>query len=280
MTPMVRRKTEPTGDESVSLFLRFTIMEVTTCESKFLSMSGMELTLPINYNYPLAGVIYRFLAESDPEYASFLHNEGYLAAEKRFKLFTFSQLMAERRRITGDKIHFRSTLTWYVSSPVERFLSHFADTLLTEGRLTLGQHQLPIRDVTIPRIPRFQSEMQFRCLSPIVMSTVREHDGKQAMHYCLPDDPALSELIRQNLIRKHEAILGRAPQDDTLSFAFDKAYIDRRQGRVTRLVDYKGIKIKGVMCPFRVSGSIPLIQIGYECGFGDKNSAGFGMAEI
>ena len=241
---------------------------------------GDGLTLPINYTHLLAGVIYRFLAESDPEYASFLHEEGYRAAEKRFKLFTFSQLMAERRRVTGDKIHFRSTLTWYVSSPIERFLSHFADTLLTEGRLSLMQRQLPIKDVTIPRIPRFRSEMRFRCLSPIVMTTTREHHGKQAMHYCMPDDPALSELIRQNLIRKHEAIHGRAPHDDTFTFAFDKAYIDRRNGRVTRLVDYKGIKIRGIMCPFRVAGSPALIQIGYECGFGDKNSAGFGMVEV
>ena len=79
---------------------------------KILADVGDGLTLPINYNHLLTGVIYGFLAESDPEYASFLHNEGYLGAEKRFKLFTFSQLMAERRRITGDKIHFRSTLTW------------------------------------------------------------------------------------------------------------------------------------------------------------------------
>lgn len=247
---------------------------------KILADVGDGIILPINYNYPLAGVIYRFLAESDPEYAAFLHNEGYAAAEKRFKLFTFSQLMAERRRITGDRIHFGSTLTWYVSSPVELFLSHFADTLLTTGRLSIGQHQLQIRDVTVPRIPRFQSEMHFRCLSPIVMSTARERNGKQTMHYCLPDDPALSELIRQNLIRKHEAIQGRAPYDDTLTFAFDQDYIDRRKGRVTRLVDYKGIKIRGVLCPFRVSGSPALIQIGYECGFGDKNSAGFGMVEV
>ena len=241
---------------------------------------GDGITLPINYNYQLAGVIYRFLAESDPEYASFLHNEGYAVAEKRFKLFTFSQLMAERRRITGATIHFGSTLTWYVSSPVERFLSHFADTLLTEGRLSIGQHELRIRDVTVPRIPRFQSEMYFRCLSPIVMTTVREWDGKQAMHYCLPDDPALSALIRQNLIRKHEAIHGRPPHDDTLTFRYDENYINKRQGRVTRLADYKGIKIRGVLCPFRVSGSVALIQTGYECGFGDKNSAGFGMVEV
>lgn len=241
---------------------------------------GNGMTLPINYNYQLAGIIYRFLSKSDPEYASFLHKEGYAAAEKRFKLFTFSQLMVERRRITGATIHFGSTLTWYVSSPVERFLSHFADTLLTEGRLSIGQHELQIKDVTVPRIPRFRSEMSFRCLSPITMSTTRERDGKQVMHYCLPEDPALSELIRQNLIRKHEAIHGRAPHDDTLTFTFDEAYINKRQGRVTRLVDYKGIKIKGIMCPFRVSGSPALIQTGYECGFGDKNSAGFGMVEV
>ena len=241
---------------------------------------GDGITLPINYNHLLAGIIYRFLGKSDPEYATFLHGEGYAAAEKRFKLFTFSQLMAERRRITGAKIHFGSTLMWAVSSPVERFLSHFADTLLTEGSLSLGQHQLQVKDVTVPRIPRFQSEMYFRCLSPIVMSTTRERDRKRVMHYCLPDDPALSELTRQNLIRKHEAVFGHAPHDDTLTFAFDEAYLRRRQGRVTRLVDYKGIKVRGILCPFNVSGSIPLIQVGYECGFGDKNSAGFGMAEV
>ncbi|RKU22859.1 CRISPR-associated endoribonuclease Cas6 [Candidatus Poribacteria bacterium] len=241
---------------------------------------GDGIILPINYNYQLAGIIYRFLAKSDPEYASFLHNEGYAAAEKRFKLFTFSQLMAERRRVSGANIHFGSTLTWYISSPVERFLSHFADTLLTEGRLSIGEHELRVRDVTVPRIPRFRSEMHLRCLSPIVMSTARERNGKQTMHYCLPDDPVLSELIRQNLIRKHQAIYGHNPKNDALTFRFDENYIARRNGRVTRLVDYKGIKIKGIMCPFHVSGSLALIQTGYECGFGDKNSAGFGMVEV
>lgn len=247
---------------------------------KILADVGVGITLPINYNHLLTSVIYRFLAESNPEYASFLHNEGYGDEQRRFKLFTFSQLMAERRRVTGDRIRFSSTLTWSISSPVETFLSHFADTLLTEGKLTIGGHQLQIRDVTIPRIPRFQSKMRFRCLSPIVMSTVRERNGERVMHYCLPEDPAFSELARQNLIRKHKVIHGRLPSDDAFTLEFDKNYIARKQGRVTRLIDFKGIKVRGVLCPFRVSGSRALIQIGYECGFGDKNSAGFGMVEV
>ena len=238
------------------------------------------LSLPINYNPLLTGVIYEFLSESDAEYATFLHDEGYTAGAKRFKLFTFSQLLAKQRRILGENIHFGSPLTWYVSSPVERFLSHFADTLLTQGRLSLSSRELRIKDVSIPRIPRFRTEMRFRCLSPIVMSTVRQRDGKQSQHYCLPDDPALSGLIRQNLMRKHEAIYGRLPSEDALTFRFDENYIDRKPGRVTRLVDYKGIKIRGVMAPFYVAGSVALIQTGYDCGFGVKNSIGFGMVEV
>ena len=241
---------------------------------------GEGIRLPINYNHLLVGCIYRFLAESDAEYATFLHDTGYTAGAKRFKLFTFSQLLAKHRRIRGSDIHFGSQLTWFVSSPVETFLSHFANTLLTEGRLWLGRHRLWIKDVSIPRIPRFQAEMRLWCLSPIVMSTVRQRDGKESQHYCLPEDPALSELIRQNLMRKHAAIYGQPPTEDALRFWFDTDYIDKKPGRVTRLVDYKGIKIRGVMAPFYVAGSPALIQTGYECGFGVKNSLGFGMAEV
>ncbi len=241
---------------------------------------GKGITLPINYNHLLVGVIYKFLAQSNPEYANFLHGEGYHAAEKRFKLFTFSQLMAERRRINGEQIHFSSKMVWYVSSPVETFLSIFADTLLSEGCLLLGENFLKIIDVKIPRSPNIRSKMSFRCLSPIVMSSVRGPIGQFRMHYCLPDDPEISSLIRKNLIGKHEAIYGSSPQDDSLSFHFDDDYIHRKQGRVTRLVDFKGIKIRGILCPFRVSGSLALIKTGYECGFGDKNSAGFGLVEV
>ncbi|MEC7867857.1 MAG: hypothetical protein VYE00_09460, partial [Candidatus Poribacteria bacterium] len=50
------------------------------------------VALPVNYNYYLTGVIYNFLRQSDRDYASSLHQEGYQEQEKRFKLFTFSQL--------------------------------------------------------------------------------------------------------------------------------------------------------------------------------------------
>ena len=236
--------------------------------------------LPINCNYLLASAIYKFLRLSDPEYARFLHEDGYIAGSKRFKLFTFSQLMARNREIMGDQICFRSQVTWYVSSPQEAFLGSFATSLMDKGELRIGRQYLPVMNVNIPRVPPFHSNMKFRCLSPITMSTKREREGKLVMHYCLPDEPEFSELVRQNLVRKHETIYGHRPRDDSFSMEFDPEYISRRKGRVTRLVRYKDVDIRGVMCPFHASGSPELMFVGYECGFGDKNSAGFGMVDI
>ncbi len=241
---------------------------------------GRGIYLPINYNHFLTSAIYQFLELSDPEYADFLHEDGYTIGTKRFKLFTFSQLMARRRQIVDDQICLRSRVTWYVSSPQEAFLGNFAASLMAEGALRIGNQYLSVMDVEIPRTPHFRQEMKFRCLSPITMSTKREREGRLVMHYCLPDEPEFSELVRQNLIRKYEAIYGRSPSDDSFSMEFDQEYILRRKGRVTRLVKYKGVDIRGVMCPFYARGSPALMFVGYECGFGDKNGAGFGMVEI
>ncbi|MGB9596905.1 MAG: CRISPR-associated endoribonuclease Cas6 [Candidatus Poribacteria bacterium] len=241
---------------------------------------GNGISIPINYNYPLAAVIYRFLDQSNPEYAYFLHEEGYNLGDKRFKLFTFSQLMAQKREIRGNYIHFKSLLTWFVSSPQEEFLGSFAVSLLEQREFCINDIPLRVKDVDIPKVPYFQEYMYFLCLSPITMSTKCERNGEITMHYLLPDEPEFSELVRRNLIRKYEIIYGRKPKDDSFRMEFDADYIAKREGRVTRLIRYKDIDIRGVLCPFHAYGSPELMLVGYECGFGDKNSAGFGMVEV
>ena len=241
---------------------------------------GEGFHLPINYNYFLTSVIYQFLRESDPEYAHFLHQDGYELENRRFKLFTFSQLMAKQREIRGEQIHFRSPLTWYVSSSQEQFLANFAAALMQTGILQIEQHRLRVQDVEVLRQPRFGPQMTFRCFSSITMSTKRERADQLVTHYCQPEDPQFSELIRQNLIRKYEAVYRHPPTEKSFAMTFDQAYIDKKEGRVTRLIDYKGTKIRGILAPFHVIGAPRLIHIGYECGFGDKNSMGFGMVEV
>ena len=159
-------------------------------------------------------------------------------------------------------------------------MENFAAALMGVGILQIEHHRLQVQDVEVLRQPRFGPQMTFRCLSPITMSTKRERDGQLGTHYCLPGDPQFSELVRQNLIRKYEAVYRHPPTEKSFAMTFDQAYIDKKEGRVTRLVNYKGIRIRGVVSPFHVIGAPELIRVGYECGFGDKNSAGFGMVEV
>jgi CRISPR-associated endoribonuclease Cas6 len=46
------------------------------------------------------------------------------------------------------------------------------------------------------------------------------------------------------------------------------------------LREIRGINIRGWLAPFTVEGSKELIELGYEAGFGSRNSMGFGMAEV
>jgi len=238
------------------------------------------VTLPINYNYYLTGVIYNFLRQSDQNYASFLHQEGYRNQQKRFKLFTFSQLQARRRQIKGDQICFQSTVSWYISSPKDEFLTHLAGSLLAQQQIQLGNQELEVSSVSAVKDPDYSSSMKFKCLAPLTMSTKREWQGKNSTYYCLPQDEEISALIQQNLERKYQAIHQLPLTEAKLKVTFDADYIQRRQGKVTRLVQFKDQSIRGIMCPFQAEGSVELIELGYQTGFGDKNSFGFGMVEV
>ncbi len=235
-------------------------------------------TIPFDYPYTLTAVIYKFLETASPQYARFLHDEGYRLGTRRFKLFTFSQLLIPERTLTPEGLVCLSPkIAWQISSPVSHFVEHLAEGLLRMGYLRLGSHDLALARVEVLSTPRFSHTMRLRCLSPIVAATASERDGKFGAHYVRADDPTISEALRQNLLKKYVLLHGRAPQSGEFSIEFDRDYLRQRGEGVYRLIDYKGTKIKGIMAPFVVRGSPELIEMGYEAGFGEKNSMGFGM---
>jgi CRISPR-associated endoribonuclease Cas6 len=246
-----------------------------------LTTSRIPSLIPFHYPYSLTAVVYRFLDHASHDYARFLHDEGYRLGAKRFKLFTFSQLLIPKRTLTPRGIICQShELFWQIASPVTEFVEHLAQGLLQLGQMRLGELELLIARVQVVPRPRFSHEMHLRCLSPIVISVAQERDGRLLARYLRADDPRLSEALRQNLLKKFWVVYGRAPHDSELSVEFDKEYVRRKGEEIYRLVDYKGTKIKGIMAPFVVRGSAELIEIGYEAGFGEKNSMGFGMVEV
>jgi CRISPR-associated endoribonuclease Cas6 len=261
-----------------------------------------ETVIPINYQYPLSSAIYRFLAAASPEYAAWLHDKGYLSPNgKPMKLFVFSKLNIPDLAQQHNTLILKgsSPCTLFISSPMlEDFVQNFVVGLFQHQQLVIaskdvvGRFQVEMVE-TLPA-PNFVERVKhsgsvsvrFRCLSPIVVSTMEEYGGKLSVHYIRPGDARLAEGIRHNLIQKLATVEGRKPDDDKLEFKLDDEYVERRGGfdRITKLITIKEgeeqeTRVKCFVAPFELAGSAELIECAYECGIGEKNSMGFGMIE-
>ena len=242
--------------------------------------SKRNATLPLNYNHAVAGLIYRTIGTASEEFAAYLHDKGFEADRRRFKLFTFSRLFAKRSRVVGDRLMLESPeVSLQVSSPVGDFIEHFVSGLFQSEQFHIAGCDFRLAEAETIAPPEFSERMTFRVLSPVTESVRDEQNRVRYLN--LEDD--WSEIIKRNLMRKYEALYGRAPVDDRLHWEWDQIYIAeavKRNRRPSVLIEVsEGIKVRGWLAPFTVEGSKVLIELGYEAGFGSRNSMGFGLTE-
>ncbi len=249
--------------------------------------------VPINYNYPLSAALYKTLRQAEPEYAAWLHDRGYASPNRRFyKLFTFSRLFIPVARRDGSVLIAGDERPWHllVSSPMEDdFVQNFVLGLFQEQTLEIGGPgavgRFLIGSVEALPVPEFRSPIRGVMLSPLVCTTMREHNGKQQPYYFRPQDAGLSAALHQNLLNKYEVVHGRPCEDETFEIQLDMDYFNRKNGKVSKLLHIKEgtaeeTRIKAFEMPFRMSGNPDLLRIAWECGLGDKNSLGLGMIEV
>ena len=248
--------------------------------------ANRNTVLPVNYNYFLTGLIYRIIASSSTDYSRFLHDEGYKVGEGKngFKLFAYSMLMDPKARVNGQNISFSGkSIAWNITSPVSDFIQHLDTGVFAEGQeMKIGPDASPvhfrIEQVETLANPQFSDTMRFSCLSPITIST---HSGSKVSltHYLRPWEKGLSDAIKNNLLKKYSLVHGKDLDDATLSIVVDSEYMNKRAGKIIKNIRFKDTNIIGFLAPLEVTGSPELIQIGYEAGFGEKGSMGFGMVK-
>lgn len=250
--------------------------------------------LPLNH-HPFQAVIYHALGEIAPDYSQALHEVGYGGANsyKRFRLFVYSRCylpdpqIRERAYIRDGHLLFNpGRIEWQIASPIPDFIRALIAGLAIKQVITIGDPyaslDLEIAKIEIIEPPPFKESMLFYTLSPITVSISEQiAEGTLRKHYVRAGDERFGTLVRTNLVEKYRALTGDDPDDSRLRFEFDEHYICKRGGvdRISKLVQFKDTKIKAYQAPFRVSGSLELIRLGWECGFGNANSQGFGMVE-
>lgn len=250
--------------------------------------------IPLNYSYHMAATIYSTLTKSSDEYATTLHDRGYApeGSRQKFKYFTFSNLQVPVRTIENGEIVSRSRqVTFYLSSPKEEFLQHLILGLFAEGPLRIDNALFGKECIEKLPEPEWSESMTFSMLSPLAVSVYRDPSaGMNTKEYLRYDDSRLSDMLSHNLQAKYRGLFGCEPPENGIPFSvkFEEEYLKRvrEKGRsVEKLITIKDsngreTRVKAIQCPLTVTGNPELIKVGYECGFGENNSMGFGMVKV
>lgn len=237
-----------------------------------------DASLPLD-NHPFASLIYNLIGAADAAAAAFLHDEGvHVVPEdrKRFKPFVFSRLQQVGKRVRdGRQWLAEGPVEWQVGSPIDELMFMLMAGLSANPVVFIadrqGGAQLEAQAIRIIEPPQFTSPMRFKTLSPIFAAVTQTAEGgKLVKRHLRPEDPRFAECVANNLRQKLFALTGDDPDAYELSLKFAGA-------PKSQLVQYAGANHKCCEGVFEVTGSERLMALGWECGFGEANSKGFGM---
>lgn len=242
-----------------------------------------QARFPLYYNHDLQGFIYHHIS---PELADFLHKKGYLLGKRKFKLFTFSRLLGKFQIIPQEeKIIFSGPISFYLSSPKEKFIQQFAETLLKSPEVILSRNSLIISNIEVLPGPPGENDVTIRMLSPVtVYSTLFSANGKKKTYYYSPFEEEFSQLIRANILKKYQVLQGKpySEKSDPSCFEIFPQRIGQNAEKKIKYIPSSGpyTLIKAWLGTYQIHGKPELISLAYDTGLGSKNSQGFGMFEI
>ncbi|AEH24639.1 CRISPR-associated endoribonuclease Cas6 [Pyrococcus yayanosii] len=223
--------------------------------------------IPYNHLYYLQGLIYRRIQRANPELSLRLHNL------KGPKLFTFSLFMAEKREFTKEEHFFGYRRGFfYFSTPMPEIAEAFVSGLLQDPVVELWGERFIVEEVKVLREPKRLNGKTFVTLSPIAVTTIKPGPIKPRHYDLSPTEPEFYENIRENLREKYVMIHGTSPPD---GFEMDVLKAKPKRFRVK-----SGIFQTAWHLVFKAYGDDELLRVGYQAGFGEKNSLGFGMVKV
>jgi CRISPR-associated endoribonuclease Cas6 len=211
-------------------------------------------------------------------YARFIHRQGYRPPGnegRRFKMFVYSRLEQEGKRVVGSRqILNNRPVYWQIASPLDDFIPRLIYGLSVQGGIAVRadgcEAFIALAGVRFVEPPAWTDRLRCRTISPIFVSL--KEAGAKYKHHLRAYDERFGLRIIANLYEKYYALTGNEADESSVDFCFE-------QEPRSQLVQFDGTDHKCYLGRFVVRGDPELIRLGWECGFGEGNSKGFGMAE-
>lgn len=247
-----------------------------------------------DYYYPLSAAIYKKLNFGSAEFSKFLHEEGYKLNGKRYKLFTFS-LQFEKFKFLNGSIKLLSPDAYlYISSPlINDFIRNIILGSFINQKIEIHgggtTSAFYIEQAEEISEPEFSGRENFIMMSPLALSTKRSEKDRTRIHYFRYNDDLreINRVFNKNLTNKYFLLKNEEYSGPGINLTWDEDYINRILRRnkfpskkiAVKKAGIPPVEIKAIQTPFTLEGDPELMKIGYQTGFGEKNSMGFGMAE-
>lgn len=242
----------------------------------FASRDDKGILLPLHYNHLLQHLIYHLLP---PDLAENLHEEGFRYGKRHFKLFTFSRIFQKGRfqKVEGRrKLFFPWGFSFCFATPRHEILENLIKEALLRRSVDLMGQEVFLNRVEVCPEATLQRTLFLRFLSPVTVYRTREEDGKRKTHFFSPTDAEFGRLLLENARKKYFLVSGR--NADQLEFTISPYRFSPERNKAVVL--FKGTPIVGWTGVFRMEGDPELLEVTYQAGLGNKNSAGFGMWEV
>jgi len=240
-----------------------------------------ELCLPIHYHYCLQSFIYHMLPN---EMSQYVHDNGFIAGNKRFRMFTFSDILEEGERLPASdqpSLLFTQTISFLISTAIPELGDSLVEGLenaLQSSNYTFNRQAIAVTKYSLLPEPDFSAlntlsqGVKIKMLSPL---TVYETHEKQVTYHEPATEP-FDRCLRTNALEKMKVIEGVSFQHLTLilepSDQAPRKAIIMYKSENNPITSWKG--------HFLLKGSPELLKITYQAGLGAKNSQGFGMWKV
>ncbi|MDX5481716.1 MAG: CRISPR-associated protein Cas6 [Hymenobacteraceae bacterium] len=213
-----------------------------------LKLSPNTQAVPFNHLHELTKRLHRWLGPEND-----LHDG--------LSLYSFGWLKGGTSR--KGALSFPAGATWQVSFYDEEAARKLLMGIINSPELFYGMRVYEVQELPTPA---FGEQYRFLADGPVIARQVRPDGSRE---YLLHDAPAADLALTATLRHKLEKAGLSA---EGVSVSFDRSFLTPRQ----KLVEIKGIRHKGSICPVVVQGPPEAVQFAWLVGAGELTGSGFG----
>jgi CRISPR-associated endoribonuclease Cas6 len=248
--------------------------------------------IPINYQYEVSSWVFETLSKAGGDLCTWVEEKGFDLRKKNYKFFTFSPLaifpyeMDQQRqefRLLGNQV--KISISLYLEPMFEhQVVGLFRQTPLRLGKLNGAQGQFEVKHWQILPRPNFREMMQFRCISPISVTSVDEVKGNNP--YLMPDSEDYDMCFFNHAIRRFKAsVQYRSLSEKKMLDPSYPLHFKLQSQPKSRLIHLRShvdgpLQLRGFAYDFELAMTPLLYEFCYYAGFGENAHLGFGFADL